>query len=65
MKPSDTESITQPFFIQGNLSITTLNQGGKIFGWVVKNGKGEKQFLTKGKILATWKKVEKYVNQYL
>lgn len=65
MKPSDTKTVTQPFFIQGNLSITTLNQGGKILGWVVKNGKGEKQFLAKGKILATWKKVEKYVNQYL
>lgn len=65
MKPSDTKPVTQPFFVQGNLSITTLNQSGKILGWVVKNGKGEKRFLTKGKILATWKKVEKYVNQYL
>lgn len=62
MKLSD-GSKTQPFFAQGSISITTLHNGGKIQGWVVRNGKTVKEF--KGKLLPTWKKVEKYVNKYL
>lgn len=64
MKPSDGKLSTVPFFSSNSLSITTLNEGGKILGWRVKNGKVKKEFKVKGgKILATWKKVETYLNK--
>lgn len=64
MKPSDGKFTTVPFFSSNGLSITTLNEGGKILGWCVKNGKVKKEFKVKGgKILATWKKLELYLNK--
>lgn len=64
MKPSDGKLSTIPFFSFNGLSITTLNEGGKILGWCVKNDKVRKEFKVKGgKILAAWKKVENYLNK--